>query len=433
MRCPSVRTTAVALFALAAALLGCSTPSATPETSPTIGRPPARAPDVRVGPLIELLAVETSRDKVKVVAESADQVRVLVASTELQNVLELVVRPEGVVQRRVVVAQASPWGIDAAFDAAGRFHALIDTEHLVLEGGGWRASERTPWGAAEVTAMRPAFFVAGAPNLTWAFHVRGGDVGAPGRLEIWAAGGAAGAIMWPWFTHGKRAVVVAETSTGFGPWAVLEPQAKLDTRAEALAADAGGAVSVRYTASGGGLFGGTQQRYAHIRAAVLGRGEAAIPGVFEAQVGKARYRGVTGGVAADSYSRALAADPESGLALIGLSWLQRGDDWIVGPLELPFKVRPSNLDVRVAAAGGDAFHAIVSAAAPGQKDSLFAWYLLLSEGAWSAPVPLGPTGVASFWGTGWDAYGIAGLPGGRAFVVWPTERGIVGRWVERGR
>ena len=90
-----------------------------------------------------MLSVPTSRDKVRVVAESGDQVRVLIASTELRQVLELVVRPAGVVQRRVVRAQASPWTIDAAFDSSGRFHALIDTEHLVLEDGEWRESERT--------------------------------------------------------------------------------------------------------------------------------------------------------------------------------------------------------------------------------------------------------------------------------------------------
>jgi hypothetical protein len=420
-----------AFFGLATALLGCATAPDTRKAQSSLDRPVARAPNVRVGPLIDLLVVRSSRDRVKVVADSGNQVRVLIASTELRQVLELVVRPEGVVERRVVLAQAAPGTIDAAFDGSGKLHALVDDEHLVLEDGKWRVSERSPWREAGLTPLRGAFFVPGAPNLTWAFHVRGADVGARGRLEIYGIGGAAGALIWPWFTRGERAVIVVETPTGYGPWVVLEPNAKGDTRVEALAADASGAVNVLYTISTGGIAGESWGRYARIRAEVLSDEECTFPGVTQTEVGSRRCRAFTGSVDGVYYRHALAVDPDTGIALVGLRYLRRGDELIGGPFELPLDVRPSSPDFRAAAAGRGAFHAVVSATAPGEKGSAFAWYLLFSEREWFAPILLGPTGAASFFGTEWDAYGIAGLHEGRAFVVWPTEHGIVGRWVER--
>jgi hypothetical protein len=430
-----VRAGIMAIFALVVALAtSCSTP-VTPDPAISAFRQAARAPAVRVGPIIDLLSGRTSREKVKVVADGGDQVRVLIASTELQQVLELVVRREGVVQRRVVAPHASPWSIDAAFDNAGKFHALVDTDHLVLEDGVWRKSERTPWHEAGVTPKGLAHFVPGAPRLIWAFQVAGSVVGASRRLEIWGIGGGAGALLWPWFTSGQRAVIVAEAPTGFGPWVVLEPQAKSDTRIEALAADHSGAAYVRYIAQTGGMGGTSEGRYAHISAALLGgtKGpDSGTAGTRGTEGGTGQLLGISGGVDDEKdCPSALAADPESGIALVGLRVLLSGRDLIAGPLDLPLDVRVRNPDVRTAAAGGDAFHALVTAAEVGQKDSRFAWYMLFSEGKWSAPIQLGATGVASFWGTGWDAYGITSLPSGTAFLVWPTEGGLIGRWVER--
>lgn len=242
-------------------------------------------------------------------------------------------------------------------------------------------------------------------------------------------------VMWPWFTSGKRAVIVAETSAGFGPWVVLEPQAKADTRIAALVADHSGAAYVRYMSETGGMGGTSEERYAQISAALLGGTEGAnsgTPGTRGIDGGIGQLRGVTGGVDDEKdCPSALAVDPQSGIALVGLRVLLSGRDLVAGPLDLPLDVRVRNPDVRTVAAGGDAFHALVTAAEVGQTDSRFAWYLMFSEGKWSAPIRLGSTGVASFWGTGWDAYGITSLPSGAAFLVWPTAGGIIGRWVER--
>jgi hypothetical protein len=216
---------------------------------------------------------------------------------------------------------------------------------------------------------------------------------------------------------------------------VLESQAKGDTQVKALAADHGGAAYVRYTLATGGIGGKSEGRYAYISTALLGGTEGTVSGTSGApgqDGGRGQPRGIAGGVDDEKdCPSALAVDPGSGIALVGLRMLLSGRDLIAGPLDLPLEVGKGNPDVRTAAAGGDAFHALVTAAEVGQRDPSFAWYLLLSEGKWSAPIQLGPIGVASFWGTGWDAYGITSLPNGTAFLVWPTEAGIIGRWVER--
>ena len=83
--------------------------------------------------------------------------------------------------------------------------------------------------------------------------------------------------------------------------------------------------------------------------------------------------------------------------------------------------------------GQDSFHALVLGA---PRD--FWWgkgfpiqYLMFSEGAWSTPVELGIADVKSFWGTVGDAVGIANIGNKKAFLVWPMEQGIVGRWIQR--
>jgi hypothetical protein len=58
-------------------------------------------------------------------------------------------------------------------------------------------------------------------------------------------------------------------------------------------------------------------------------------------------------------------------------------------------------------------------------------YVTFSGNEWSGPVDVGLADVSSFWGSIWDALDIASTGQGRAFLVWPTEQAIVGRWIER--
>ena len=75
----------------------------------------------------------------------------------------------------------------------------------------------------------------------------------------------------------------------------------------------------------------------------------------------------------------------------------------------------------MAPAGGDAFHLVTTA-----DDRML--YLLYADGAWSMPVDLG-RGTVQSRGM-WDSLDVASAGNDRAFVVWPTSTGIVGRWVD---
>ena len=203
-------------------LVACAT---TPPPELT-GQEPA--PKLSMGPPVELLAVKTVRDKVKAIAAQDGKVHVLIAATETRQVVEAVVLSNDVVQRRIVRSDVSPWRVDSAFDGQGRLHALVDSLHMVLEDGVWRESQQTPWHASGLTVSKPGF-VRGGSNLIWIFQVDGSELNAPGRWEIFGMGGYGGAIVVPWFTRGLRTVVVAESSSGYGPWVEVEPAGKDDT------------------------------------------------------------------------------------------------------------------------------------------------------------------------------------------------------------
>ena len=96
-------------------------------------------------------------------------------------------------------------------------------------------------------------------------------------------------------------------------------------------------------------------------------------------------------------------------------------------IELPIK---TFWEPRLAPAGNGRFHAVVVGPARNEwtgKDAPIL-YLEFFEGKWSAPVELGLANVSSFWASIWEAVQIGG-DGPEALVVWPTEDGIVGRWV----
>lgn len=56
-------------------------------------------------------------------------------------------------------------------------------------------------------------------------------------------------------------------------------------------------------------------------------------------------------------------------------------------------------------------------------------YLEFGRGTWSAPVEVGTADVLSFFGYVWNAIQLGSSGGREALVVWPTEDGIVARWI----
>lgn len=402
---PSRRTLA-SRVALCCCAVSLSVACATIEPAPSEAAVPP--PQVRLGPTVSLLEAPTARDKVRAIAGSDGSIHVLVASTERREVVEVIVPLSAEVQRRVIRSQVSPSQIDVAFDARGRLHALIDAEHFVMEGGTWQRSDRTPW---QSLASKPEVrrFVRGAPDLVWVFELSGTALDAPGRVEIHGFGGYAGAIFWPWLTHGRRTVLVADSPSGYGPWVVLEPQGKEDTAVIDAEADERGNVHLVYGRSRGGLMSETSHRYIKLGAELLrvGPGTSGTP---DAPASSTQFRAVEGQPIDNRQE--VPGRTSTGATLIP---------------------RPAGLALRLSLDGERTLHALTVGEARDQwwGKGFPIRYLAYSGGAWSGAIDAGLADVSSFWGYIWGALDIVSAGHGRAFLVWPTERAIVGRWVER--
>lgn len=398
--------------------------------------PQLKAPDISVGPLIEILPGETGNEKVRVIADAKGQALVLISSKKLQQVLQIIVGQEGVVERRIIRSGVSPASIDEAFDSQGRLHVLFNNQHMVLEKDEWQASDRTPWHelGLEVWGAR---FVPGAPDLTWAFQANGSAFDAPVRIDFYGFGGFGAGIIWPWFTHDSRTVLVSEVSGGYGPWVVLDPQRKEGSYATGLASDRDANVYVVYERSSGGFVAQEAYYYVRIDAKTLRDCEVSIPGVAEIQIGTMRIRAVGEGTARlvkqgyrKEVGKQVAADPQSGTALVGMRYVDSGKTWsaVKG-----WPLSESIPRIDVVPGGQDTFHvmAIDEPLDPWWGNHFPVQYLLFSAGAWSTPVELGIADIVSSWGNVRDAVGMSADGNDGAFLVWPTEKGIVGRWVHR--
>jgi len=416
-------------------VVGCTTAPHAYESGP--------APGVRLEPSIEILNMHGRfLDGRQVIAMPDGSIHVFLAVTHDEQVLDLLVHRDGSVERRTV-APRPPGNVrflDAALDAAGNLHALIGGDHWVLEADGWRRSTATPWSAAGV-GPSGARFVPGAPRLTWCFQVKGGEVHAPGRWDwevIGAAGAPPGFFVYPWYSHGSRAVLVSETTSGFGPWVVLELEGQFDTIAAGVASDSRGNVAVAYERSRPGLhwppFG--ELWYARIPAEMLQGEGTAEPNGPPGSPRRIRLASFSGGqkvlepgtpLENAGFYYPIAVDPESGLALIYPSITVSGnkfggsrryfngsrvDDLLSTDLGDPLSV--------FVPAGGDEFHMVGQMGGKAYRGDLV--YMLFSHGAWSSPVvleaakhELRPMLVAT--------------ANGAAVAVWLKGDAIVAQWI----
>jgi len=390
---------------VAGLMVACAT---TNQVPPAESAPP---PTVHLGPTIELLQVRTGHDTVRVVANSDGSVHVLIGSRELRQVFDVVVPRVGELQRRVIKSDISPSLLDGAFDAQHRLHALIDTEHMVLEEGVWHHSDQTPWQASGLKAYA-ARFVPGAPDLIWAFQVDGREVDAPRRMELFGFGGYGAGIFWPWFTAGTRMVLVSGSPAGYGPWVVIEAQGKEDTRVYDMAADNQGSVHLVYAASGGGVASDTEHRYVRLTAELLRRSAGSGSGGAESPKSSDKLPDVQGQKIGEH--QVVRRESSNGPALIALP---------VGPFAG---------GSRLSSDTGETLHAVTIGEPRNQwwGKGFPVRYQLFSDNAWSGGIDVGVAEVRAFWGGIWDAFDIASVGNDRVFVVWPTEQAIVGRWVE---
>jgi hypothetical protein len=408
--------TAALLVGLGALLAGCASEPTVPE--------PGAPPDLRLGAVLDLLSFETGGDRVESLIDTGGNAHVIIAARHPEEVHHVVVSPDGVVQRERIAADSTPSTLGAAFGSDGRLHVLLDDSHLAREASGWNPAGPTPWDEAGVDVYGPRLVQ--APNgLLWAFDVDGKAVGAKGRWEWYAFGGAMGGIVFPWHSASQKLVIVPEAAIAEPLWYVLDPQDNLDTANAMLAVDAQGNLHVVYTAVRGGL--GTTYEPRHARTSLLPVAAADLPPAAGSTATR-RVSPVTGssipwprGEPGGLLQAASAVDPQSGSVLVvrahGASYALEDGKW-VPPVPLPLA---TFWEPRMAPAGGDAFHLVTTA-----DDRVL--YLLYAERAWSAPVDLGRSSAQSRGQ--WAALDVASAGSHRAFVVWPTRTGIAGRWVD---
>jgi len=408
-------------------------------TTPVNGPVPT-PPNIRLGPVLELLKILTARDKTRVILDNSGRGHVIIASTKLEEVHHIVVGPEGISEREVIRSAISPSSIDAAFDRAGSLHVLIDGEHLIMMEGVWQNSADTPWKKAGIE-IREARFVPGAPDLIWAFTVKGEEVGAPGRLDWYGIGGYGAGIIWPWHKHGEKLVVVPEANPACTTWTVLDPKDKLDVNNWQLAADARRNIQAVYDSTRTFFVNATEARYVRFKVEECPPNGAAGTEAAPATKANRLLLAVSGqpiegqfGTLGLGNQVSLSVDPETGTALFviahDMSRLVREavrDEAIGLPIGTYW-------EPRLAPAGRDRFHAVVI----GKSRNFWTWtakgspiyYLEFSDRAWSAPIEVGIADVSAYWGLIWNAIQIGSDGKNRALVVWPIESGIVGRWIE---
>jgi hypothetical protein len=404
------------LVSLWTLLASCASKPTVSETGPP--------PDVRLGAVLELLSLETGQDHVETLLDAVGNAHVIIAANDSEEVHHVVVSPDGVVRRERIAEHSSPAVISAAFGSDGRLHVLLDGSHLASESSGWRAADPTPWDAAGIAVHNPRF-VHGTSGLLWAFDVNGKEVGAKGRWEWYAFGGAMGAIVFPWHSASRKLVIVPEAAIAAPLWYVLDPQDNLDTYNAMPAVDGHGKLHVVYTALRGGLGTTYEPRYA--RTSLLpvaaadqspATGSTATRILVPVSGSSIPWpQGEPGGL----LQAASAVDAESGAVLVvrahGDSYALEDGKWLP-PVRLPLS---DFWAPKMASAGGDAFHLLTTA-----DDRVL--YLLYADGRWSMPVELGKASVQSHGM--WDALDIAGAGSNRAFAVWPTSTGIAGRWID---
>lgn len=413
-------------------LAGCAAP---PDPLPL----PTAADRFKAGETIELLRVPTVRDRVAAVADGQGRVHVLVASTMPREVWHIVVDARGVQARHLIRRDSSPDVIDAAFDQEGRLHVLTDTDAWVYEADAWRA-DTTPWQSEGIQATG-ARFVPGSPDLVWAFHVNGSALGSPGRIDWFGLGGYGGALIWPWPTHGKRAVIVARTVGGTASWLAIEPNGKFDTQFISTGSDRNGNVYVLYERSRGGglLASGAKCNYFGVRvgADALHAGPPSAVSASAASLA-ARAEVVIAGQPVEQLEprgncadgvHTVAVDPDDGRVWFAQRRVLDGEQWRrTGPMPLA-----SGWPAGTSAGGAGSFHVLRMGRAPNEwiGGHFPVYYLRWTiAGGWAGPLQVGVADSDAYWGSVRDALAIAATGPDRAFVAWPTPEGIVGRWVE---
>jgi hypothetical protein len=411
------RLTWLVTAALALGIAGCESTMKSGDTLPSRVVSQPKLPPT-LGATFEVAHFQTSWDITHVVVDPSGLAHVIIGIKKTREVQHVLVGPDGVLGRETVATGIKPGNLDAAFDASGELHILVNFEHYAKVDGAWRGAVRTPWQEVGLEA-RSRGFVAGGRDLIWKFLVAGDEVGAPGHWDLIVLGNVIGV---PWHSPGWKLMVVPETTPAYSSWTVIDPHDNLVVDGNWISSDADGVVTLLYQARGYGL------RYARFDTGV---GPAEAAGVVRTKGGRI-LRSITATPSTRGGQEALlnsvAAAPDGATRLFvqydGASRLVHGDTWgvpIARPIAHLYKVL-------LASAGGEGFHALAIGTSrhvwSGRDVPLY--YMQFSDGGWSDPVELG---IAPSLGFPVDAINIGSAAGNKALAVWPTDSGIVGRWI----
>jgi hypothetical protein len=452
-----VRTYCLFLCILPLTIFGCQSISVLPTEDVTT----QATPYIHAGPLHVLLKMPTGLDKVKVLVDNTGLAHIFISSKRINEVHHVVLGSDGVVERELVknLSSLDTLNLDAAFDRSGQLHVLIGREHMTKQEGNWVTVERTPWKEEGLTIRRQPSFVAGARDLTWAFLIEGQEVGTSGRWDWFGVAGGYPplGLFWPWHTQADKLIVVPEMAPTYTMWMVLEPESSLDTDFWAFGVNRQGAIQVVYEQSRTMPFLPPVTEVSHAKF-VIEPDRLALP-TASSDVTAPRWehqqlQAIPGGRAIGSNNRptfiyppvSIAIDPDSGATLVvrrsggfeeffqlreagPRGFLVRDEEWSAA---IPMTV--SNvMKTSVAPSGNDRFHAVVvgepSNFLTGGDNPIY--YLNLTSNVWSPPVTLGLANNSH-----WifkdlvDSVEVASNGSRRAVVVWPTDEGIVGRWIE---
>ncbi|HEV8619686.1 MAG TPA: hypothetical protein VGQ79_01535 [Nitrospiraceae bacterium] len=447
------RTYCLFLCILPLTIFGCQSISVLPTEDVTT----QAIPYIHAGPLHVLLKMPTGLDKVKVLVDNTGLAYIFISSIRINEVHHVVLGPDGVIERELIKSSVDTLNLDAAFDRSGRLHVLIGNEHMIKQEGSWVAVERTPWEELGLTIKRPGF-VAGARDLTWAFLIGGQEVGTAGRWDWFGIAGGYPplGLIWPWHTQADKLMIVPEMAPTYTTWMVLEPESNFDTDLWAFGTDGQGAIHVAYEQSRPNVM----MQYGEISHAkfVIEPDRTAPPTASSDVTAPLRERrqlqAIPGGRAI-GYNKSptfiyppvsIAIDPDSGTTLVvrrsggfeeffqlreagPRGFLVRDEEWSAA---IPMAV--SNvMKTSVAPSGNDRFHAVVV----GEPSNFWTggdnpiYYLNLTSNVWSPPVTLGLANNSHWIFKGLvDSVEVASNGRRRAVVVWPTDEGIVGRWIE---
>ena len=85
----------------------------------TTPQPDLKPPAVSLGPVMDVLKVETGDDVVRLVPNPEGEVHALIASAQWKQVVHVLVREEGACEPETVLSNVSPSRLDGAWDRDG--------------------------------------------------------------------------------------------------------------------------------------------------------------------------------------------------------------------------------------------------------------------------------------------------------------------------